>query len=126
MKKKILILFALFLALVSSAQTQFRAIPFDEVLKAAQQEKKIVFVDFYTDWCGPCKMMHPVLEQLKEDLGDSIRILKIDVDKNESLSETYRIQSVPTLMLFKEGKQLWRQSGAMRVQELKDLIAKFQ
>lgn len=71
-------------------------------------------------------MMHPVLEQLKDDLGDSIRILKIDVDKNESLSETYRIQSVPTLMLFKEGKQLWRQSGAMRVQELKDLIAKYQ
>ena len=83
-------------------------------------------VDFYATWCGPCKMMHPVLEQLKDDLGDSIRILKIDVDKNESLSETYRIQSVPTLMLFKEGKQLWRQSGAMRVQELKDLIAKYQ
>lgn len=70
--------------------------------------------------------MHPVLEQLKKDLGDSIRILKIDVDKNESLSETYRIQSVPTLMLFKEGKQLWRQSGAMRMQELKNLIEKYQ
>ena len=81
---------------------------------------------FIRDRCGHCKMMHPVLEQLKDDLGDSIRILKIDVDKNESLSETYRIQSVPTLMLFKEGKQLWRQSGAMRVQELKDLIAKYQ
>ena len=87
---------------------------------------QITLVDFFATWCGPCKMMHPVLEQLKEDLGDSIRILKIDVDNNESLSETYRIQSVPTLMLFKEGKQLWRQSGAMRVQELKDLIAKYQ
>ena len=86
----------------------------------------ITLVDFFATWCGPCKMMHPVLEQLKDDLGDSIRILKIDVDKNESLSETYRIQSVPTLMLFKEGQQLWRQSGAMRVQELKDLIAKYQ
>ena len=86
----------------------------------------ITLVDFFATWCGPCKMMHPVLEQLKDDLGDSIRILKIDVDKNESLSETYRIQSVPTLMLFQEGKQLWRQSGAMRVQELKDLIAKYQ
>ena len=83
-------------------------------------------IDFYTTWCGPCKMMHPVLEQLKEDLGDSIRILKIDVDKNEALSEAYRIQSVPTLMLFKEGKQLWRQSGAMRMQDLKNLIAKYQ
>lgn len=86
----------------------------------------ITLVDFFATWCGPCNAMHPVLEQLKEDLGDSIRILKIDVDKNESLSETYRIQSVPTLMLFKEGKQLWRQSGAMRMQELKNLIEKYQ
>lgn len=86
----------------------------------------ITLVDFFATWCGPCKAMHPVLEQLKKDLGDSIRILKIDVDKNESLSETYRIQSVPTLMLFKEGKQLWRQSGAMRMQELKNLIEKYQ
>lgn len=86
----------------------------------------ITLVDFFATWCGPCKAMHPVLEQLKKDLGDSIRILKIDVDKNESLSETYRIQSVPTLMLFKEGKQLWRQSGAMRMQELKSLIEKYQ
>lgn len=95
---------------------------FNEIISG----NKITLVDFFATWCGPCKMMHPVLEQLKEDLGDSIRILKIDVDKNESLSETYRIQSVPTLMLFKEGKQLWHQSGAMRVQELKDLIAKYQ
>lgn len=86
----------------------------------------ITLVDFFATWCGPCKAMHPVLEQLKKDLGDSIRILKIDVDKNESLSETYRIQSVPTLMLFKESKQLWRQSGAMRMQELKNLIEKYQ
>lgn len=86
----------------------------------------ITLVDFFATWCGPCKAMHPVLEQLKKDLGDSIRILKIDVDKNESLSETYRMQSVPTLMLFKEGKQLWRQSGAMRMQELKNLIEKYQ
>lgn len=86
----------------------------------------ITLVDFFATWCGPCKAMHPVLEQLKKELGDSIRILKIDVDKNESLSETYRIQSVPTLMLFKEGKQLWRQSGAMRMQELKNLIEKYQ
>lgn len=93
-----------------------------DIIKSGQ----LTLVDFFATWCGPCKMMHPVLEQLKDDLGDSIRILKIDVDKNESLSETYRIQSVPTLMLFKEGKQLWRQSGAMRVQELKDLIAKYQ
>lgn len=95
---------------------------FNEIISGNQ----ITLVDFFATWCGPCKMMHPVLEQLKEDLGDSIRILKIDVDKNEALSETYRIQSVPTLMLFKEGKQLWRQSGALRIKELKNLIAKYQ
>lgn len=95
---------------------------FNEIINGNQ----ITLVDFFAIWCGPCKMMHPVLEQLKEDLGDGIRILKIDVDKNQALSETYRIQSVPTLMLFKEGKQLWRQSGAMRMQDLKNLIAKYQ
>lgn len=95
---------------------------FNEIINGNQ----ITLVDFFATWCGPCKMMHPVLEQLKEDLGDGIRILKIDVDKNQALSEAYRIQSVPTLMLFKEGKQLWCQSGAMRMQDLKNLIAKYQ
>ena len=95
---------------------------FNEIINGNQ----ITLVDFFATRCGPCKMMHPVLEQLKEDLGDGIRILKIDVDKNQALSEAYRIQSVPTLMLFKEGKQLWCQSGAMRMQDLKNLIAKYQ
>lgn len=76
-------------------------------------------VDFFATWCGPCKMMHPVLEQLKEELGDKIRILKLDVDKNEALSQQYRIQSVPTLMLFKKGEVVWRQSGAMRINDLR-------
>ena len=76
-------------------------------------------VDFFATWCGPCKMMHPVLEQLKEELGDKIRILKLDVDKNEALSQQFRIQSVPTLMLFKKGEVVWRQSGAMRINDLR-------
>ena len=76
-------------------------------------------VDFFATWCGPCKMMHPVLEQLKEELGDKIRIQKLDVDKNEALSQQYRIQSVPTLMLFKKGEVVWRQSGAMRINDLR-------
>lgn len=78
----------------------------------------LTLVDFFATWCGPCKMMHPILEQLKEKMGDDIRILKVDVDKNEALSMQYRIQSVPTLMLFKKGKMLWRQSGAMSLNDL--------
>ena len=88
--------------------------------------EQLTLVDFYATWCGPCKMMHPVLTQLKDELGDSIRIIKIDVDKNESLSMNYRIQSVPTLMLFRKGEVLWRQSGALSVNDLKAIIAQYQ
>ena len=88
--------------------------------------EQLTLVDFYATWCGPCKMMHPVLTQLKDELGDSIRIIKIDVDKNESLSMNYRIQSVPTLMLFRKGEVLWSQSGAMPLSDLKALISQFQ
>ena len=86
----------------------------------------LTLVDFFATWCGPCKMMHPVLEQLKEELGDSIRIIKIDVDKNNSLAMNYRVQSVPTLMLFRKGEMLWRQSGALPLSALKKVIEQFQ
>lgn len=92
---------------------------FNDIIKS----DSLILVDFYATWCGPCKMMHPVLEELKQVLGDSIRIIKLDVDKNEALSSRFRIQSVPTLMLFKNGEILWRQSGAMRLNDLKNLIA---
>lgn len=87
---------------------------FNEMISGEQ----LTLVDFFATWCGPCKMMHPILEQLKEKMGDDIRILKVDVDKNEALSMQYRIQSVPTLMLFKKGEMLWRQSGAMSLNDL--------
>ncbi|SFG27404.1 thioredoxin [Prevotella sp. KH2C16] len=87
--------------------------------------KQLTLVDFFATWCGPCKMMHPVLEQLKDELGESIRIIKLDVDKNEALSMQYRIQSVPTLLLFRNGEVVWRQSGAMRLNDLKVLIAQY-
>lgn len=92
---------------------------FNDIIKSG----KLTLVDFYAIWCGPCKMMHPVLEQLKEDLGDSIRIIKIDVDKNEAISTQYRIMSVPTFMLFKNGEAVWRQSGTISLNDLKNLIS---
>lgn len=95
---------------------------FNDVINSNQ----LTLVDFYATWCGPCKMMHPVLEQLKTDLGDSIRIIKLDVDKSGDIAEAYRIQSVPTLMLFRRGEMLWRQSGAMRLAELKATISNYQ
>ena len=95
---------------------------FNDVINSNQ----LTLVDFYATWCGPCKMMHPVLEQLKADLGDSIRIIKLDVDKSGDIAEAYRIQSVPTLMLFRGGEMSWRQSGAMRLADLKATISNYQ
>ena len=87
--------------------------------------ENLTLVDFFATWCGPCKLMHPVLEQLKQELGDSIRIVKLDVDKNDALAAAYRIQSVPTLMLFRSGQVVWRQSGAMRLNDLKAIINQY-
>lgn len=97
-----------------------------EKLSDIIQSSQLTLVDFYATWCGPCRMIHPVLEQLKKELGDSIRIVKVDVDKNEAVAMQMRIQSVPTLMIFKEGEMKWRQSGAMPSSELKRVIAQFQ
>ena len=83
---------------------------------------KLVLVDFFATWCQPCKMMHPILEQLKEALGDSIRIIKIDVDKQSVPAGQYKIQSVPTLMLFRNGQSLWRQSGALSLAVLRNIV----
>ena len=87
--------------------------------------ENLTLVEFFATWCGPCKQMHPVLEQLKQELGDSIRIVKLDVDKNDALAAAYRIQSVPTLMLFRSGQVVWRQSGAMRLNDLKAIINQY-
>ena len=84
-----------------------------------------VLVDFYATWCGPCKMMHPILENVKSHVGDKARIVKIDVDEQQALAMQCRIQAVPTLMLFKDGKQVWRQSGVVQSNELVSLIEKY-
>lgn len=84
--------------------------------------KEPVLVDFFATWCQPCTVLAPVLKETKEALGDSVHIIKIDVDKNQSLAANYQIRSVPTLLLFKEGKQLWKHSGLISQQELISII----
>lgn len=84
---------------------------------------KPVLVDFYADWCAPCRAMKPVLEDLKAQLGDEIAIFKIDVDKNETIAQRYQIRSIPTLILFKDGKPVWRKSGMASSSELQLAVA---
>jgi len=81
-----------------------------------------VLVDFHADWCGPCKMLAPVLKQVKEEMGTALKIVKIDVDKNQSLASTYQVRGVPTMLLFKNGKQVWRESGVLQKNDILSII----
>lgn len=91
---------------------------FNEIIK----DQKPTLVDFFATWCGPCKMQAPILEQVKAKLGDAVNIVKVDVDKNKELSEQYRIQSVPTLIMFKGGEQVWRGAGVHQAQQIEELF----
>ncbi len=86
---------------------------------------RLVLVDFYAIWCQPCKMMHPVMEQVKAELGDRLRIIKVDVDKHGQTAARYGIRSVPTFMLFRNGQMLWRQSGAMPKAALLSVVTSY-
>lgn len=87
---------------------------------------KPVLVDFFATWCGPCKMLTPVLSEVKSEMGDDISIIKIDVDKNKPLATQYNVRSVPTMILFKDGKQLWRQSGVLQKNEIVTILRQHQ
>lgn len=91
---------------------------FQEIIK----QDKPVLVDFYADWCGPCKMQAPALDELKQRIGDTATIIKIDVDKNQQVAADYQVRSIPTLMIFKNGELRWRQSGVFPADELERLI----
>ena len=91
---------------------------FDKIINS----EKPILVDFFATWCGPCKILSPILKEVKDNLGDRISIIKIDVDKNQQVASQYQVRGVPTMILFQNGKQLWRQSGVLQKNDLINII----
>ena len=86
---------------------------------------QLTLVDFSAEWCGPCKMLAPILKQVKDEMGDSLKVVKIDVDKNQNLANMHQVRGVPTLIFFKNGEQLWRKSGVLQKGEIVQLAKSF-
>lgn len=103
---------------MGNAENIFFMATFSEVINSG----KPVLVDFYAEWCAPCKMMPPILKELKEMMKDNLTILKIDVDKNPHVAQAFEIQGVPTLIIFKDGEIRWRQSGVANAKQLQHVI----
>jgi thioredoxin 1 len=91
---------------------------FDSIIN----DKRPVIIDFRALWCSPCKMQSPILKEVAGELGDRVKVIKIDVDQNSEIASQYNIQSVPTLIMFKNGKLVWRQSGVVGKKELYDVL----
>jgi len=100
------------------AKTKKKKTTFNEVING----EKPVLVDFYADWCGPCKMMNPILKDLKKSMEDAINIIKVDAEKNADAAIKYNVRGVPTLILFKGGQILWQQSGVVQAKQLEQII----
>jgi thioredoxin len=102
-------------------ETENKKETFSDILEG----NKPVLIDFFAEWCGPCKLMKPILTELRQRMGDKIRILKVDVDRSPEVSSAFEIQSVPTLMLIQNRDILWRQAGVMQASQLEKIITQF-
>ena len=98
--------------------TETKRKPFSELIKGETP----VLVDFYADWCAPCKMMPPILKQLKSEMGDAINIIKIDTERNPDVAIRYQVRGIPNLILFRNGEILWQQAGVVQMPQLKQII----
>jgi thioredoxin 1 len=92
-------------------------------LHSVLNDSKPVLVDFFAEWCGPCKVQAPVLKEVKSEIGDKVRIIKIDVDKSPAIAQQYQVRGIPTLILFRNGQPVWRQSGVATRKQLVDVIS---